>query len=138
MSATVTQVVSFDDPKPNKYTVCANEAFKLDAMIENDFPFSVGFFNPTSDTPYLLTPPSPGCPMNVTLFSPDINKLSLTGNHYLELVSTAGSVVDRIALVNSGCSSCYIRGASSLNIPNESFSVRFPEFPKKDTLLRPI
>ena len=125
VSATVTQVVSFDDPEPGRYTVCANEAFELDARIENHFPFSVEFFNPASDTPYLLTLPPPGCPVNVTLFSPDINKLSLTGNHYLELVSTAGSVIDQIALVNSGCSSRYIRGASSLNLPDETFGVRF-------------
>ena len=125
VSATVTQVVSFDDPEPGRYTVCANEAFELDARIENDFPFSVEFFNPTSDTPYLLTLPPPGCPVNVTIFSADINKLSLTGNHYLELVSTTGSVIGRIALVHSGCSSRYIRGASSLNLSNEAFDVRF-------------
>ena len=123
-SPTVTQVFDYDDPAPGRYTVCANEAFELDARIDNHFPFSVEFFNLTSGTPYLLTLPPPGCPVNVTLFSPDINKLS-SGTHYLELVSTAGNVISRVPLVNRGCSSHYIQGSHSINLPNEDFNVRF-------------
>lgn len=129
-SATVTQVVSFDDPTPGNYTVCANEAFELEARIDNHFPFSVEFFSPTSDTPYLLTLPPPGCPVNVTLFSPDVNKLFL-GTHHLELVSTAGNVISRVPLVNRGCSSRYIQGSRSVNLPNEDFNVRLSGVSKR-------
>lgn len=123
-SATVTQVLSFDDPEPGRYAVCASEPFELEARIENNFLFSVEFFNHTSDTPYLLTLPPPGCPVNMTLFSPDIKKLNLKRVHHLELVSTNGSVIGRIPLINHGCSSAYIRGSSSLNLTNEAFNVR--------------
>ena len=123
-SATVTQVLSFDVPEPGTYAVCANEPFELDARIENDFSFSVEFFNHTSDTPYLLTLPPPGCPVNMTLFSPNIKKLNLKQIHHLELMSTSGSVIGRIPLVSRGCSSAYIRGSSTLNLPNEAFNVR--------------
>ena len=58
-SATVTQVVGYDDPTPGIYIVCANETFELDARIDNHFPFSVEFFSPTSGIPYLLTLPPP-------------------------------------------------------------------------------
>ena len=78
----------------------------------------------TSDTHNLLTLLPPGCPVNVTLFSPDINKLSLKGVHHLELVNTAGSVIGRMPLVNHGCSAAYIRGSSHLSLPNEAFNVR--------------
>ena len=122
-SATVTQVIGYDDPTPGIYTVCANEAFELDAKITNHFPFSVEFFSPTSDIPYLLTLPPPGCLVNVTLFSPDINKLSFKGAHHLELVSTAGSVIGQVPVINRGCSSHYIRGSNSINLPNEDFNV---------------
>ena len=129
-SATVTQVVGYDDPRPGRYTVCANEAFELDARIDNHFPFSVEFFSPTSDIPYLLTLPPPGCPVNLTLFSPDINKLS-SGTHHLEFVSTAGNVISRVPLVNRGCSSRYIQGSRSVNLPNEDFNVRFSGVSKR-------
>lgn len=123
-SARVTQVVSYNNPTPGTYTVCADEAFELDAKIDNYFPFSVEFFNPTSGTPYLLTLPPPGCPVNLTLFSPDIKKLS-SGTHHLELVSTTGNVISRVPLVNRGCSSRYIQGSRSVNLPHEDFNVRF-------------
>ena len=129
-SATVTQVVGYDDPTPGRYTVCANGAFELDARIDNHFPFSVEFFSPTSDIPYLLTLPPPGCPVNLTLFSPDINKLFL-GTHHLEFVSRAGNVISRVPLVNRGCSSRYIQGSRSVNLPNEDFNVRFSGVSKR-------
>ena len=124
-SAMTTQLLNFDDPQPGRYSVCADAPFELDVRIENNFSFSVEFFNPTSDVPYLITLPPPGCPVNVTMFSPSINKLSLEGAHLLELVSTAGSVIDQIPLINSDCSSAYIRASGSINLPNEAFTVRF-------------
>lgn len=68
--------------------------------------------------------------MNLTLFSPDINKLFL-GTHHLEFVSTAGNVISRVPLVNRGCSSRYIQGSRSVNLPNEDFNVRFSGVSKR-------
>ena len=42
-SATVTQVLNFDDPEPGKYTACADAPFELDVRTENNFSFSVEF-----------------------------------------------------------------------------------------------
>ena len=85
------------------------------------------FFNPTSDVPYLLTLPPPGCPVIVTMFSPSINKLSIGGahDHHLQIVGATGSMLGRIPLINSGCSFAYIRGSRSINLPAEAFTVRF-------------
>ena len=68
------------------------------------------------------------------MFSPNIDKLSLEGAHRLELVTTAGSVIGHVPLTNSGCSSAYIQGSGSINLPNEActlYTVHFAGVSKR-------
>ena len=115
-----TAILSWNNPKPTgAWSVCISGTYEVDINIKNNFQFSVDFlkFDEDREQPLLSALPPPGCPVNVVVFTPQIDHLSCTEAHALELVSSS---LNREKLE---CCGSYLRG--TIIMPKDSFSFRF-------------
>ena len=115
-----TAIMFWNNPKPNgTWSVCINGSSEVDIKVENNFQFTVDFLKSDEDDeqPLLSVLPPPGCPVNVAVFTPQIDYLSCTETHALELVSSS------LYRKRLECCSSHLRG--TIVLPTDSFYFRF-------------
>lgn len=115
-----TAILSWNNPKPTgAWSMCINGSYEVDVNIKNNFQFTVDFLqsDENREQPLLSALPPPGCPVNVVVFTPQIDHLSCTEAHALELVSSSSN---REKLE---CCGSYLRG--TIIMPKDSFYFRF-------------